>query len=325
MKAHRILLITLALVFTAVISCAQSKDESAKPPKEKSESRHGWLGVTIQDVTARVAREHDLSVKTGALVTDVADDSPADKAGLREDDVVTAINGKAVEEADDLTEAVRDAEPGTSATIDIMRGKEKKSLAVTLGKAPRRDYSWFGHIPHAPRMTHIPPMPKVRVFSSFGMFGLSLTDLNTQLGEYFGAPNGRGVLVEEVEKKSVAEKAGFKAGDVITKVGNETVESTRDIEDALDGVKEDGKAEFQVLRKGTPMTFTVQGDDIKDETSYRFRSGHDGGMFFNFNGEKFRNEMKALEHGLRNLGERIREQMERMRESIRREVRNVAS
>ena len=168
-------------------------------------------------------------------------------------------------------------------------------------------------------------MPNVRVFSSFGMFGLSLADLNTQLGEYFGAPNGRGVLVEEVEKKSAAEKAGFKAGDVITKVGNGTVESTRDIEDALEDVKEDGKVDFQILRKGATMTFTVQGEDIKDETSYRFRSGHDGGMFFKFNGDKFRDEMKVLEHGLRNLGERIREQMERMRESIRREVRNVAS
>jgi hypothetical protein len=73
------------------------------------------------------------------------------------------------------------------------------------------------------------------------------------------------------------------------------------------------------------MTFTLQGEDIKDASPSRFRDNHDGGMFFKFNGEKFRTDMKSLEKGLRDLGEQIREQMQRIRESIRREVHSVVS
>ena len=91
--------------------------------------------------------------------------------------------------------------------------------------------------------------------------------MNEQLGEYFGAPNGRGLLVEQVEKKSAGAKAGFKAGDVITKVNKNSIEELRDLSDAIEDVEEGDKVEVEVLRKGASMTLTVEIEDKDDPPS----------------------------------------------------------
>jgi membrane-associated protease RseP (regulator of RpoE activity) len=335
MKTLFIFIAVVALCVVIGTSGAQEKKETVSPPKHKTGEQvkpskgrsraRAWLGVSIRDVTPRVARERDLSVKSGVLVTDVADDSPAERAGIKEADVIVAFNGKTVDETDDLIDAVRETGPGTEVTVAFIRGTEKKTVSATLDKAPGREFSYFGPMPHIPRMPHIPPIPRIHVFSSCEMLGLSLSDLNTQLGEYFGAPNNRGVLVEEVEKGSAGEKAGFKAGDVITKVGTESVESIRDVDEALEDTKEGEKVDFGVLRKGTAMTLTVPADELSNGKSFRHRLDHEKGMFFRFDQEKFRNDMKSLEEGLRNLGDQIREQMQKMRKTIQREVRNVES
>jgi C-terminal processing protease CtpA/Prc len=90
------------------------------------------------------------------------------------------------------------------------------------------------------------------------MLGMHLSTLNKQLGSYFGAPNGRGVLVEEVEPESKAEKAGFLAGDVIVKIGEETVKDVDDIHDAFREYKSGENANVQILRKGGSKTLTVE-------------------------------------------------------------------
>jgi serine protease Do len=95
---------------------------------------------------------------------------------------------------------------------------------------------------------------------SFGgspILGISAENLNGQLGEYFGAPGGEGVLVREVRSGTPAEKAGLKAGDVITKVDNETVKTVSDLREQLHEKREQKTAKLMVIRKGTELVLDV--------------------------------------------------------------------
>jgi S1-C subfamily serine protease len=302
---------------------------------EKGNSSHGWLGVSIQDVTPRLARERDFHVKSGALVNGVTSESPADEAGIKEDDVIVEFNGKSIDDADDLLEAVRGAAPGDHAGVTFYRGAEKKTLQVTLDRAPRRSFSFHGPggfmMPHIPPMPHMARRPRVRIFREEGIEGLELTDLNKQLGEYFGAPNGRGVLVEKVERESAGEKGGFKAGDVIIKAGKEDVETTEDIAEALEGITKGEKIEFGVLRKETHLTLTVESEGERER----------GDRMYNFNGEfredlhnglyddarmregqsVLKREMERVKDELRSFGNRIRTEVQ----DLGRTLRSVAS
>ncbi|HMK39007.1 MAG TPA: PDZ domain-containing protein [Bacteroidota bacterium] len=278
--------------------------------QEKGTDTRGWLGVAIQDVTPRLAREKGLPVKSGTLVNDVSAESPADSAGIQEDDVIVDFNGRSIEESDDLLSAVRAASPGERASVTLYRGQEKKSLQVTVGKAPRRSYSYSFHGPGMGRIHPFPPMPRmprIRMFGAESVLGLTLRDLKGQMGEYFEAPNGRGVLVEEVERKSEGERGGFKAGDVIIRAGTSDVQTTEDVTDALSGLKKGDKIEFAVVRKGGRIKLTVESEGPGSERWDGFRS-------FQFNTEappgfdrnSFRREMERLKEELRGLGREIK-------------------
>jgi serine protease Do len=94
--------------------------------------------------------------------------------------------------------------------------------------------------------------------------GITARSLNEQLGEYFGAPNNEGVLVEEVEKDKSGDKAGLKAGDVIVRVGKKTVTEVGDISKEIRKLEEGDKVEVEVLRKGTKKTLTVEITDVEE-------------------------------------------------------------
>jgi serine protease Do len=292
------------------IAAAQgTSEEKREPGREK----HGWLGVAIQDVTPRIARERGLRVKSGALVNGVTEESPADRAGISTEDVIVEFNGKSVGESDDLRSAVRSALPGEKASVTFYRGNEKKSLEVTLGKAPREESAFSFHGPGHIRIPRMPPIPRFHMFRSEGLLGLTLSDLNRQLGEYFGAPNGRGVLVEEVGRKSAGEKGGFRAGDIIVKAGKEDVETTGDITEVLDGVKRGDTVEFGILRKGEQKTITVESEGPREEGWNGFRS-------FEFNNET----LPGIErHTLKREVERAKEELRSIGDRIRMEVREL--
>ena len=145
------------------------------------------------------------------------------------------------------------------------------------------------------------------------LLGLTLSDLNRQLGEYFGAPEGKGVLVQEVEPKSAGERGGFKAGDVILTAGKKDVEDIEDVAEALEGVKEGDKVEFGVLRKGAHVTLTAESDGGRGEgwngfRSFRFHgNGHSG-----FEREGLRREMETLRERLRSFRVDVRYPGERV-------------
>lgn len=173
----------------------------------------GWIGISIEDQTDR-----------GAIVRRVERDSPAEKAGIKEGDVIIEFNKEAVVGAQQLTRLVRETPVGRSVDVKVRRDNRDENLKVTSERAfGRRNGNFDFAFPNVrvdvDRIMR--DMPRVRVNTTIVQSGIHAEDMSDQLREFFGAANG--VLVAAVDAGSVAEKAGLKAGDVITSIDGRTI------------------------------------------------------------------------------------------------------
>ncbi len=283
----------------------------AQDTKKSSSKGKGYLGVQIQDVTSRHEKRFKLPADEGAVVTEVVEDSPAEKAGFKEDDVVLSFAGKDVYDADDLTRFVQRTDPETKVDVVVWRDGAKKTIQVTIGK---RKASAFGVF--APG-----PGGNVMVWSGRASYGLQLNTLNEQLGAYFGVPEKKGVLVESVKEKSAAEKAGFQAGDVIVKVGKEPVAKSSDVLHELADYEEGDKVEFEVYRKGAKKTLTIEVEEGDEEGFHYFFNdmGDHEGMIGSrriqvFPGDDREMQFEIQEEALQDAKRAIEETREKMDE-----------
>jgi len=304
----------------------------------------GWLGVSIQDMTPKLAKSMDVQTKEGALVNDVVDESPAEKAGLKDEDIIVDFDGVAIADANDLIRAVQKTKPGTKVNVTVMRDKKKVVASATIDKAPKeRSFSYSFSHPRAPRPPREPRAPRAFVWRGSGSHGLVLEELNEQLAEYFEAPNKRGVLVEEVKKESAAEKAGFRAGDVIIKAGTQSVEDVHDVTSELSQHRKGEKVDFEIVRKGSRKTLSMEVQSTENSywfdapSGMRWESG-DGEVFrfddemegfdvdmeeFNDDMEKMRIELKKIEPELEKIKpelEKIKPELDNMRIEIKEKV-----
>jgi len=265
-------------LITSLVSLCMLTLAFAYPPQHarafvfSDHPRHGgWLGVSVQDVTKRLAEKKHLKTSAGAYVTDVVDDSPADRAGLQEGDVIVTFDDKKIDDSEDLVRDVSKAKPETEVKVDVVRGDGQKTFTAKLGESPRgSDYSFRldekdmfpRSFPHDLNV-RIPRLP----FSHADTHGLVAEDLTRQLAEYFEVPDKRGALVVEVKKGSDADKAGIKAGDVITKVDDSAIHDAADLVDELSDVGDSMAVKIEAIRKGKVMTLTMKIEDDDDSSS----------------------------------------------------------
>lgn len=240
------------------------------------ENGDSWLGVQLHEVNGDTAKELKLPAEHGVVISSIVADSPAAKAGLKENDVVTEINGQRIEGVAQFRRIIRETPAGRTAQITVWRDGRPQTLTVTLGKAEDRRHSlrMLTPAPGSPgtftfNMPEIPMVPPMewdgRRFLMGGQprLGIDAEDLNGQLGTFFGAPDGEGILVREVNPGTPAEKAGLKAGDVITSVNGERVRSVGDLREKL-AVKRQAKDEkdqtvkLGVWRDKSELTLTVE-------------------------------------------------------------------
>lgn len=212
-------------------------------------ARRAWMGVYIQNLDKERRKELGVKGREGVLVIEVVPDSPADKAGLREDDVIIRLDGEEVREPDDLIDVVKGKKPGDKVKVEYLREGDRRQVEVTLGRVPR-----------VTERVIIPPLPRLeRVFWKDGSWlGVELQELNASLAEYFGVKEDEGVLITEVEKNSPAEKAGLVPGDVIVSIDGELVQ---DVDDVVEAISEKEKGDSVVVgyvRKGTRAEVTVK-------------------------------------------------------------------
>jgi serine protease Do len=213
-------------------------------PQLRSRGRviRGWLGVQIQPVTEALARSYHLKEAKGALIADVTEGSPADKAGLRPDDVVIGVDGRDVRDNSDLTSYISSRAPDSTVHLKILRSGVEKDFAVTLGTFPEEGTTRADGGSDSEGRSHQ---------------GMSLQNLTPDLAAELQLPHGfKGVVVTQVEPGSNAEDAGLQRGDVIVSVNGSAADSADDVEKELARAKADGVARIR-FRRGNQYTFTT--------------------------------------------------------------------
>lgn len=212
--------------------------------KQFGETRRGWLGVRIQDVTADVAEAMGLAEAAGALVTDVPE-GPAKDAGVVAGDVITRFDGQPVASASDLTRRVADAPIGQAVPVIVLRQGRTETLSVTLG---RREEAEAATMPAA---SPAPEEPK-----KMDSLGLTLAPLDDELRDRLGlGPADQGLVVTAVDPASEAFTKGLREGDLITDVGQSPVARLSDMEDRIAEAKAAGRKSILIMmrRNGNPQ------------------------------------------------------------------------
>jgi membrane-associated protease RseP (regulator of RpoE activity) len=222
----------------------------------------GWLGVAADEVTADRAKDARLSSERGVYVASVEAGSPAEKAGLKKGDVIVSYGGENVEGTRQFRRLVLETPPGRTISLAVWRDGASHQLSVRVGQRDKEESFAFPdmHGDHGPLPRDFKfhfDMPSVWDFGA-PRLGISAQDLNGQLGAYFGAPDGKGVLITEVLPDTAAEEAGLKAGDVITRVGGKAIDSTADLRENLRSKSASGEITVSILRRGSAMTVRVK-------------------------------------------------------------------
>ncbi len=211
--------------------------------KEYGETRRGWLGVRIQDVTEDVAEAMGLEKVAGALVTDVPE-GPAAEAGMQAGDVILSFDGRDVEDTRGLVRQVGNTAVGKTVRVVVFRDGKTKTLKVTLG---RREVA-EGSIPVAQPGKPEAPQEK-------SMMGLTLKPLDDDLRAQLELDaTATGLVVTEVDEMSEAYEKGLRAGDVITEAGQQKIANISDLDARIAEAREAGRKSLLLLvrRAGEP-------------------------------------------------------------------------
>jgi len=171
---------------------------------------HGYLGVGLNDVTPDNAKFFNLTGTTGALIAQVTPNSPASRAGLKEGDVVTGVNGEPVQTGSDLQVAVSEDAPGSKIQLDVERNGRPEKVDVTVGE--------YHHDQEV--------AASATDESGHAKLGISISDLTPEIRQQLNLPSQvQGVAVAQVQPASPAEDAGLTGGDVILEVNRQPVKS----------------------------------------------------------------------------------------------------
>jgi predicted metalloprotease with PDZ domain len=205
----------------------------------------------------------------------VDQDAPAGKAGFKEHDVLLTMNGMSIQSKAQLQRLIHETPAGRVVTFGISRDGQPLTIKVQLADRRNEFAHMSGKDNDWDRNVHIeiPPIPNlpdfdapnigVVVVQSSMRSGLMVENLTPQLGEFFGAKNGSGVLVRSVEKGSRADKAGLRAGDVITRVGDQPVHDTSDFTHVLHSHSA-GSVSVGVIRDKKEQTLTITLPERRD-------------------------------------------------------------
>ena len=231
------------------------------------------LGVRLEEVDKDVVTRLKLKDEKGALVTEVLENSAAEKAGIRKDDVILKFQGEFVLTAGQLGRLVRDQPSGRKVDIDIIRGGAPLKVTATLEKG---EWSREGmDLPDVEDMTerlterlgrldeHGPAwMALTR--GGKGRLGIAYTEIEGQLASYFKAPKDTAVLVNSVVEGSAAGKAGIKAGDLLVKLGGASIAEGTDLLEAVSDLEPGKPTPVTVWREGKGVDLSVRVDAPRD-------------------------------------------------------------
>jgi serine protease Do len=198
----------------------------------------GWLGVTIQDLTPELAKTVHVEILKGVLVVDVAKGGPAEKAGLKKNDVIIAYRGKEVLNSDELRNGVAETSAGTEATIVVLRGGKKEELRV--------------------RIESLETATKILSVSVKERLGVEVRPPTPQEIDKYGIDQNQGVVITWEDSKGPLKEAGFEVGDMILAIDNQPIDSMENFVDLVNLLKSKQKISILALDHRSGNTGTVQ-------------------------------------------------------------------
>ena len=200
----------------------------------------GWLGVSIQSVTPEIASSLGIKETKGALVADVVPNGPAAKAGFEQGDIVTAINGQAVDDNRDLTRKVALVASGQTANFTVIRQGKQQNIRVEIGNRPDDKVA-----------ANMPNQPSGPTATGNAM-GLGLASLTPDARKTFNLAEGTtGVLITQVDPNSDAAEKGLQPGDVVQRVGGRAVHTPADVQSGVSEAQKGGRKSVLLLVAST--------------------------------------------------------------------------
>jgi len=223
-----------------------------------------WIGVGLEDINAELAKALKLPQETGVEITLVIPGAPAAVAGVKVGDVVVQYNGQPVEDREQFKRMVQDTPAGKEVKLQIYRNGAPQIIVTKTSPRPAITI----HASIVPSTLHsqpfpgaLPDVPLNRMSWGSGVLGAELESLEGQLADAFGVKDG-GVLVRQVTRGLAGDKAGLKAGDVITRVGDVKVTTPADVSGRIRAGREQS-ATLTVLRDHREISISVALDGAR--------------------------------------------------------------
>lgn len=280
-------------VISVVGSAAVNAQETIIAPKDKVEKKaqsfvltapfeRSYLGIQTVEITKENYAKFGLAQARGVGIEKVVENSPAANAGLQNGDVIVHFEGEEIKSVLKLTRLIGEVAPEQTAKITVLRGGGEREFSVTLGRRelpslPMGNFR-FENLPSLPALPRTPqaqtvPLPSFGSGDGNNVFiwrgganrqiGVGTVALTKQLGDYFGVPEGRGLLINNVRENSPAANAGLKAGDIIVEIEGKEVKEQTGLIRAL-GEKREGDVSLTIVRDRTRQTVRVTPEVSKD-------------------------------------------------------------
>lgn len=209
--------------------------------KSKGKVTRGWLGVVIQKITPEIAKTFGLKETEGALVSDVTEDGPAEKAGIKRGDVIVSFNGKAIKEVDTLPKLVGATEIGKKAKVGIIR--DGKSLEVEVAIGELKD-----------EKLQASKKPEVEKD-----FGLVVQNITPEIAKHLNIKDKRGVIVTDVQPGSPAQEGDIRSGDIIKEISRKPIKNIEDFKEAVKKVNIKEGAVLLIQRENVTFYTVLRG------------------------------------------------------------------
>jgi serine protease Do len=207
----------------------------------------GWLGITIQNLTAELSQKFNLKDTNGALVTEILKGSPADKAGLVRGDVITEFNGKKVADADNLRNMIAQSNVGSQVLIKMYRAGKEYQLNAPITEYPREPGSTLETAP--------PPTEAKREALS----GIEVVELTKEIARQLGLEKDeKGVVIERIEPGSSADEARLRRGDVIQEIERMKITSVKDFNKIASNIKPGDTVLLLISRSGRKIYIVIK-------------------------------------------------------------------
>lgn len=200
--------------------------------KTDGEVTRGWLGVTIQDLKGELARYYGIDDKSGVLVASVVPGDPADQAGIQPNDIITKVNGKAVNTSRDLTNLTASLGVGDNVSVTVIRKGKSHVLDVEIGRRP----------------VTMASVSEKRQREKDRQYGFKVAEVTPEMARRYNLEGSSGVIVVGVAPDSPADEAGIRQGDLIIEINHQQVDSVRDFKDRMEKGKKAQEINLLVKR-----------------------------------------------------------------------------